>query len=71
MNILPLKKLSNIFERIEIVETIYECVVKLSYKIFIRAAANHARHIRKMRGEVVLSKTYSDMSKKSVKHKKR
>ena len=50
VSILPKKKAVNMFERMEIVESIFEGVVETSYKKPIRADANHACYIRQKRG---------------------
>ena len=55
----------------EIVEIFYEGVVEPSYKKSTISDANCAGHIRQIRGESALSKTYSEMSKRAGKHKQR
>ena len=47
------------FECMEIVESIYEVVLKPSYKKPTRVDTNRADHSRKMRGEAASSNSYS------------
>ena len=51
MNTLPLKKAVNMFERMEIAESIYEVAVEPYYKKPTRAYSNRAGIRRKTRGE--------------------
>ena len=51
------KKAANMFEHMEIAESIYEVVVGPSYKKYTRSDANFAGHSRKKRGEASLSHT--------------
>ena len=57
------------FERMEIIETIYEGVVETSNKKTTIAYANHAGHISQKRGEAASSKNYSEMGKHAGKRK--
>ena len=50
-----LKKYVNMFERMEIAESIYKDVVEPSYKNSIQADANRDGHSRHKRGESALS----------------
>ena len=52
----------NMFECMEMSESIYEGVVEPSYKTRNRVYSNRAVHSRKIRGETASSNTYSDMS---------
>ena len=61
----------NMFEHMEIMEYIYEVVVKPSYKKSTRADANRAGNSRNMRGESASSKTHYKTSKRSGKRKQR
>ena len=56
----------NIFERMEISEYIYECVV-LSYKKHTMADAKYAGHSSKIRGEAASSNTFYNISESSGK----
>ena len=58
------------FEHMEISESINECVVETSYKIYTRGDVNRAGHIRKMGGESTSSNTYSEMSESADKCRK-
>ena len=51
------------FERMKIVETIYERVVEPYYKKSTRADANRPGQSRKMRGKYVFSKIHSKLDK--------
>ena len=58
-------------ERMDIAESIYEGVVEPSYKLSTGSDATHAGHSRKKRGEVASSHTYSKMSERVGKRRKR
>ena len=60
-------KICKCFERMEIVESIYEGVVQTSNKKFTRSDTNRAVHNRKTREESASSKTYSETSKSAGK----
>ena len=53
----------------KIVEMFYEVDVETYYKKTARVDTNRAGHSRQMRGEAVLSKTYSDMGRHAGKQK--
>ena len=55
------KNAVNMFERMEISESIYEGVVEPYLKNLTRTYSNRAGHISKLRGEADLSTTYSNM----------
>ena len=57
-----IKKSVNMFERMEISESIYEGVVEPFYKKSPRTDTNRASHIRIMRGEAALSTSYYEMN---------
>ena len=59
------------FELMEIEEYIYEVVVEPYLKKPTREDANRADNIRKMEGESASSNTYSEMSERTGKHRKR
>ena len=59
------------FERMDIAESIYEVLLKPSYKQFTRADDIYAGHSRKKGSEAVLSHIYSAISETSDKHRKR
>ena len=65
------KKAVNMFEHMEIAESIYEGVVELSYKKPPRAYSNRAGHSRKKIGEVALSWTRPKKSESAGKRRKR
>ena len=66
-----LLKSVNMFERMEIAESIYEGFVETSYKKTTGAYFNRSGHSRKMRGEANSSTTYSNMSESTGKRRKR
>ena len=68
---ITLKKDVNMFERMEIVETIYEVTVEPSYKKSTRSDTNRASFSRKIGGEATSSNSYSYISESSGKHRKR
>ena len=61
----------NMFECIEISESIYEVVVETSYKKNTRSDTNRDAQSRKIRGEFASSNTYSKTIERSGKHRKR
>ena len=64
------KKSVNMFERMEIAESIYEGVLEISYKQSTRTYANRFANTRKQIGEAALSNTYSKMSESTIKYRK-
>ena len=65
------KKSVNMFELMEISESIYEGVVETSYKKPTREASNRASHSRENRPEYDLSQTHSVTSERACKCRKR
>ena len=57
------------FERMEIIETIYEGVVETSNKKNTIAYANQSGHVSQKIEEAASSKNYSEMGKHAVNHK--
>ena len=68
---IALEKTVNMFERMDIAEYIYECLVEPSHKQSTRGYATRSGHIRKNGGEFALSHTYFEMSESDGKHIKR
>ena len=68
---LLLSKTDNIFESMEIVETMFEGVVEPSSKKTTRNVSNQAGRTKQMRGEDASSKLYIEMGKRAGKCKKR
>ena len=64
------KKDINMFECMEIAESIYEGVVDHCYKKLTREDTKRDGRNREMRGEYASSTTYSEMNKSSGKRKK-
>ena len=64
------KKSVNMFERMEIAESIYEGVLEISYKQSTGTYANRFANTRKQIGEAALSNTYSKMSESTIKYRK-
>ena len=60
----------NMFERMEIAESIYKGEVETSHKIPTREDSNRSGHSNKMRIEVALSNTYSKFSESAGKQRK-
>ena len=65
------KKTVNMFEHMEISESIYEGIVEPSYKKPTRADANRSGHIRQKRGEPDSSWTRPDKGESAGKRRKR
>ena len=65
-----LKKTVNMFECMDIAESINESVVEPSYKKSTRADSTRNGHSRKNRGEAASSHTYSTMSDSSGERRK-
>ena len=65
------KKYLNMFERMEIFESIYEGVVELSYKKITREDANRAGRSSQKRGEAVFSCTRPEKGESAGKRRKR
>ena len=63
------KKPVNIFEHMEIAESIYEGIVEPSYEESTRSDATRAGLIMQKRGESASSHTYSKKSESSGKHR--
>ena len=59
------------FECMEVVESIYECVLEPSYKKSTRQDNKRAGYRRKMSGETASSKNYSEIHDSPFKHIKR
>ena len=64
------KKAVNIFERMEIAESIYEGIVEPSYKKTTRADANRVGHSRQKRGEASSSRILPKKGESADKHRK-
>ena len=64
-------KAVNMFQRVEIAESIYEGVVENSYKKHTRSDSNCAGSSSRMRIEAASSTTYSEMTESSGKRRKR
>ena len=65
------KKSVNMFEQMEIAESIYEGVSEPSYKKTTRTDTTRASHSRQKRGESASSHTYYEMSESTDKRRKR
>ena len=52
----------NMFECMEVSESVYEVLVETSYNNTTRAYSNRSGYISKLRGEAALSNTYSKIS---------
>ena len=61
----------NIFEGIDILESIYEGILETSQGETSKADSTRAGHVRLKRGESALSNTYSEMSESAEKLRKR
>ena len=68
--LITLNKAVNMFEHMEISESIYEVVVEPSHKQSTRVYDNRVGYSRKKIGEASLSHTYSKMSDRYGKHRK-
>ena len=64
------KKYVNMFEQMDIAESIYKSIVEPSYKKSTREYSNHAGHIRKKRGEAASSQTHPAMDESAGKRRK-
>ena len=67
---ISLKKYFNMFDQMEVAESIYEGVVELSYKKISRKDTNRSGNISNKRGEPALSQTYPVMGESFGKSRK-